>query len=66
MSTQPAVNLLRNEREGFAIDFTSDTFAVRILETPQNPSWSLINDSQIPMWAPITDSQSPNWSELAI
>lgn len=51
-----ATDLLENERQGFAIDFLSNTYAVRLAkDIPHNPDWT-----------PINDSQDPNWSELAV
>lgn len=55
MDTEPAYVLLANEPLGFALDFTSNTYAVRTSgNSPHDPDWQ-----------PINDSQNPDWEELA-
>ncbi len=55
MEYEPASDLLGLEPSGFALDFLSNTYAVRTTaNTPHNPDWQ-----------PINDSQTPNWEELA-
>ena len=66
MAANPAVELLRNEKLGLAIDFVSDSYALRLNDVPYSPPWLPVSDAQSPGWASINQNQTPNWSEVAI
>lgn len=51
-TTVQAYKLLGSEPEGFAIEFLLNTYAVRQPgDTPQDPGWTVIDDSQDPEWS---------------